>query len=367
MELNDYRLLGRSGLRVSPLCLGAMTFGDGGSGRNADSAADSTAMLELYAEAGGNFIDAANIYNYGRAEEIVGDFIAGDRANFVVASKYSMGMVEGQPNSGGNHRKNMMESVASSLQRLGTDYLDLFWVHIWDFRTPVEEVMRGLDDLVRQGRVHYVAISNAPAWKVAQANAVAEQRGWTPFIAYQGEHSLIDRSVDREIRPMCFELGLTLMPWSPLAGGLLTGKYTDDDMGPPDPAAMKTGARKAQLQATGAINERNLEIVTVVRRIAEATDATLSQVALAWLLARSGRPLPVVGARTVEQLKDNLGCLDVALSAEQIAELDEVSAIELGYPHRLYTSTMLRNFLVDRQSKVEAGFDVYDTALTRAR
>ncbi len=367
MVLNDYRLLGRSGLRVSPLCLGTMTFGDGGSGRNADSAAESTAMLALYAEAGGNFIDTANIYNYGRSEEIVGNFIAGERANFVVASKYTMGMVEGQPNSGGNHRKNMMESVTSSLQRLGTGYLDLLWVHIWDFRTPVEEVMRGLDDLVRQGRVHYAAISNAPAWKVAQANTLAEQRGWTPFVAYQGEHSLIDRSVDREIRPMCFELGLTLMPWSPLAGGLLTGKYTESDSGPPDPAVMKTGARKAQLQATGAINARNLEIVAAVRRVADAADATPSQVALAWLLARQGRPLPVIGARTVDQLKDNLGCLDVALSADQVAELDDASAIELGYPHRLYTSTMLRNMLVDRQSRVEGGFDVYATALTRAR
>jgi aryl-alcohol dehydrogenase-like predicted oxidoreductase len=360
VALDDYRLLGRSGLRVSPLSLGTMTFGDGGNGRNADSEAVSREMLEVYADAGGNFIDTANIYNFGRSEEIVGDFIANQRQSFVVGSKYSMGMVEGAPNASGNHRKNMMEAVSASLDRLGTDYLDLLWVHIWDFRTPIEEVMRGLDDLVAQGRVHYIAVSNAPAWKVAEANTLARQRGWTPFIAYQGEYNLIDRSIDRDVGPMCHELGLTLMPWSPLANGLLTGKYTAADMGPPDPAMMKTGGRKVLLQAQGLINERNLSVANAVQTVAAELGATASQVALAWLLSRPGRPLPVVGARTVEQLKDNLGCLTVELNEQQLAQLDEVSAIDLGYPHRLYKSRVLRNMLVDKGTKIEAGFGVYE-------
>ncbi len=360
MALDDYRLLGRSGLRVSPLSLGTMTFGDGASGRDADSEAVSREMLELYADGGGNFIDTANIYNFGRSEEIVGDFITKQRQDFVVGSKYSMGMVAGAPNASGNHRKNMMEAVTASLARLGTDYLDILWVHIWDFRTPIEEVMRGLDDLVAQGRVHYIAVSNAPAWKVAEANTLARQRGWTPFIAYQGEYNLIDRSVDRDVGPMCHELGLTMMPWSPLANGLLTGKYTAADMGPPDPQMMKSGGRKVMLQAQGLINERNLAVVNAVQEIATEVDATASQVALAWLLSRPGRPLPVVGARTVDQLKDNLGCLAIELNEQQVAVLDEVSTIDLGYPHRLYSSRMLRSMLVDKQTKIEGGFEVYD-------
>ena len=361
MALDNYRLLGRSGLRVSPLSLGTMTFGDGG-GRNAENEAVCRAMLEAYADAGGNFIDTANIYNFGRSEEIVGDFIRGQRENFVVASKYSMGMVEGAANASGNHRKNMMEAVAASLGRLGTDYLDLIWVHIWDFRTPVEEVMRGLDDLVTRGQVHYVAVSNAPAWKVAEANTFARERGWTPFIAYQGEYNLVDRTVERDVGPMCHELGLTLMPWSPLANGLLTGKYSAADGVAPDPEQMRTGGRKVMLQAQGAINERNLAIVTALKNIAVEHDATPSQVALAWLLSRPGRPLPVVGARTVDQLRDNLGCLEVELSIEQSSQLDDVSAIELGYPHRLFASQMLRRVLVDKQTNIEGGFDVFQTS-----
>ena len=296
MQLDDYRMLGASGLRVSPLCLGAMTFGDG-DGRSADEQT-SIAMLQEYAERGGNFIDTANIYNYGRSEEIVGRFLSGQRSHFVVGSKYSMAMEPGKPNTGGNHRKNMIESVEASLRRLHTEYLDLLWLHVWDFRTPVEEVMRGLDDLVRAGKVLYAAVSDTPAWKVAEANTLAKLRGWSPFVAYQAEYSLVERTSDREIRPMCAEHGLTLMPWSPLGNGLLTGKYSRSDMGPPDPEEMRKGSRKAMLQVTGAFNERNLAIIDALAEIAAACNASPSQVALAWLLDRPVGRYPLSARET---------------------------------------------------------------------
>ena len=359
MQLDEYRLLGRSGLRVSPLCLGAMTFGDE-DGRSAGPEV-SRQIMEAYGDRGGNFIDTANIYSYGRSEELIGEFIADRRSRYVIATKYSMTMEEGQPNSGGNHRKNMIESVEASLKRLRTDYIDLLGLHIWDFRSPLDEVMRALDDLVRSGKVFYGAVSDTPAWKVAAANTMAELRGWTPFIAYQAQYNLIERTSDREIRPMCAEHGLTLMPWSPLANGLLSGKYSRVDMGPPDPGEIKTGSRRGQLQAMGAFNEHNMNVLDVLKGVAENVDASVSQVALAWLLARPGRPLPIIGARTLTQLEDNLGCLTVELSAEHVARLDEVSAIDSGFPNQLYESVMLRNRLVDRNTAVEGGFAVkYD-------
>ena len=359
MKLDDYRLLGCSGLRVSPLSLGAMTFG-ADAGRTVGPE-ESRRVLEHYAEQGGNFIDTANIYSYGASERIVGDFIKADRSHFVVASKYSMGMAEGEPNASGNQRKNMMESVEASLERLGTDYLDLYWVHVWEFRTPVAEVMRGLDDLVRQGKVHYVAISDAPAWKVSEANTLARCQGWTPFIAMQAEYNLIDRSAERDLIPMCRDHDIAVLPWSPLANGLLTGKYSRADMGAPDPAELQQGTRKAGLQVSGALNERNLTIVDAVTEVAGAVGATPSQVALAWLLQQPGRPLPIIGARTLEQLQDNLGCLSLTLSAEQLQQLDDASAIEPGFPNRLYKNARLRNMLIDRNARVEGGFStLYD-------
>ncbi|MBK6596875.1 MAG: aldo/keto reductase [Proteobacteria bacterium] len=358
MQLNHYRLLGNSGLRVSPISLGAMTFGDG-TGRNA-SRADSLAMLEHYATQGGNFIDTANIYNFGESEQIVGEFIQRDRSRFVVASKYTMGMVEGQPNASGNHRKNMRESVDASLKRLDTDYIDLYWLHMWEFRTPVAEVMRALDDLVRAGKVLYVAVSDTPAWKIAEANTLAECRGWTPFIAMQAEYHLIDRTAERELVPMCRDQNITVMPWSPLASGLLSGKYSRADIGAPASADQRAG-RKTGLQLSGAINDRNLAIVDVVRKIATSIDATPSQVALAWLLAQPGRPLPIIGARTMAQLTDNLGSLQVTLDTAQLAELNEISQFQPGFPNKLYRNKRLRNMLVDRDAAIESGFqELYD-------
>ncbi|MCB1623014.1 MAG: aldo/keto reductase [Pseudomonadales bacterium] len=358
MQLNEYRQLGNSGLRVAPIALGTMTFGDG-VGRNA-SRADSLRMLELYTKQGGNFIDTANIYNYGESEKIVGEFIRSDRSRYVVGTKYSMGMIEGQPNSGGNHRKNMRESVDASLRRLGTDYIDLYWLHMWEFRTPVAEVMRALDDLVCAGKVLYVAVSDTPAWKITEANTLATCRGWTSFIAMQAEYHLIDRTAERELVPMCRDQNVAIMPWSPLASGLLSGKYGRADLGAPA-AADQAAGRKAGLQMAGAINERNLAVVDVVGKIAKQAGATPSQVALAWLLAQAGRPLPIVGARTIEQLTDNLDALQLTLDPAQLTELNEISRIEPGFPNKLYKNKRLRNMLLDRGTTIEGGLpNLYD-------
>src|SRR5271156_6557421 len=218
-----YRLLGKSGLRVSEVSLGTMTFGDEwgwGSPK-----AEAQKVYETYREAGGNFIDTANFYTNGTSESFLGEFVQGHRPSVVLATKYTNANPSTDPNASGNHRKNMMQAVEESLKRLRTDYIDLYWVHIWDHITPVEEVMRGLDDLVRQGKVLYVGISDAPAWWVAQANTLAELRGWTQFIGLQLEYSLIERTVERELIPMAKALNLGVLAFSPLAGGFLTGKY----------------------------------------------------------------------------------------------------------------------------------------------
>ena len=218
-----YKLLGKSGLRVSELALGTMTFGEEwGWGASKE---ECHKMFDAYAHAGGNFIDTANRYTEGTAERIIGELIAADRAHFVLASKYTLKMRNGDPNYCGNHRKNMVQSLEASLKRLHTDYLDLFWVHAWDFLTPVEEVMRGLDDLVRAGKVLYIGISDTPAWVIAQANTMAELRGWTSFVGMQAQYSLIERTPERELLPMARALDIGVLPWGILGAGVLSGKY----------------------------------------------------------------------------------------------------------------------------------------------
>ncbi len=227
-QLDRYRLLGRSGLRVSPLCLGTMTFGtEWGWGADRET---SRAIFNAYAERGGNFIDTANFYTKGTSERLVGECMADARERFVLATKFTLNMRPGDPNAGGNHRKCMIQSVEASLRRLNTDYIDLYWLHAWDGTTPVDEVMRGLDDLVRAGKILYVAVSDTPAWKIAQCNTLAELRGWSRFIALQVEYNLALRDVERDLVPMAIELGLGVLPWSPLASGLLSGKYTRADL-----------------------------------------------------------------------------------------------------------------------------------------
>jgi aryl-alcohol dehydrogenase-like predicted oxidoreductase len=317
-----YRLLGRSGLRVTELCLGAMTLSDGG-GWTA-SADESKKIFTAYVDAGGNFIDTANNYSLGLSERLIGEFISERRDQFVVATKYTSLTRREDPNSGGNHRKSLVAAVEGSLERLGTDYIDLLWVHVWDGVTPVEEVMRGLDDLISAGKVLYIGVSDVPAWVVAQANTLAELRGWTPFVGLQGEYSLIERSAERDLAPMANELGLTLLAWGALGGGLLSGKYQEGN-----------GSGQGRLSAgSSRLTPRNMAIVDEVVKVAAELDASPAQVALNWLGAkRDPAVIPIVGARTANQVKENLASLDLELSDDQIERLNQVSEIDLGFPH----------------------------------
>ncbi|MGJ7566994.1 aldo/keto reductase [Variovorax sp. GB1R11] len=336
MKLDNYLTLGRSGLRVSPMSLGTMTFGsDWGWGADA---VESRRMFDLYLERGGNFIDTANFYTNGSSEKLLGQFIAERRESVVLATKYTLNMQPGNPNAGGNHRRNMVRSVEASLKRLGTDYIDLLYLHIWDNLTPIDEVMRGFDDLVRSGKVLYAGISDTPAWQVARMQTLADLRGWTPLVALQIEHSLIERTVERELLPMAHELGLGVMAWSPLGSGVLSGKYTRADLaqmkGATSGTAGVSGTRKDLVAINGALSGRTLDIADVVAQIAKEQGRSSAQIALAWLLHRSAPTvMPIVGARTFAQFKDNLGALDVELDASALQRLDAVSAVPMGFPH----------------------------------
>jgi aryl-alcohol dehydrogenase-like predicted oxidoreductase len=323
----QYRLLGHSGLRVSEFALGTMTFGeDYGWGTAKD---ESRRIFDAFREAGGNFLDTANIYTGGTSETFLGEFIAGQRQNVVLATKYSNSNPATDPNAAGNHRKCMVQTLEASLRRLRTDYIDLFWMHVWDQLTPVEEVMRGLDDLIRQGKVLYVGASNAPAWWIAQANTIAALRGWSPFVGLQIEYSLIERSAERELLPMCRALGLGVTAWSPLAGGVLSGKYQT--------------AEGSQSRFTNAIMRQFMPepqtaepVVAALRTVAGQTGRSLAQVALAWLRYRPQPIIPIVGARKLSQLQDNLASLELSLSPEQVRLLDDARRIEMGVPYDFY-------------------------------
>ncbi|SRR5581483_5289362 len=329
----NYKLLGKSGLRVSEISLGTMTFGeDWGWGANKD---ESRKMFDRFAAAGGNFIDTADGYTNGTSERMVGEFAASDRERFVIATKYSFNSKPGDPNGGGNHRKHMVEALHGSLKRLGTDYVDLYWVHAWDELTPIEEVMRGLDDVVRAGKVLYVGISDAPAWWIARANTLAECRGWTPFVGLQIEYNLIERTPERELLPMADALGVGVTAWSPLASGLLTGKYA------------KVSTEEKRLEKAPSFqkqSERNLAIANAVVEVAKEAGKSPAQVALNWLRARAG-VIPIIGARKFSQFEDNMHCLDWSLDARHVARLDEVSRIELGFPLDFLHRKEVREFL----------------------
>ncbi|MGD0423247.1 MAG: aldo/keto reductase [Candidatus Bathyarchaeia archaeon] len=339
-----FHLLGQSGLRVSELCLGTMTFGeDWGWGASKE---ECRAIFNHYVDCGGNFIDTANGYTNGTSERIVGELIGPDREKFVVATKYSFPTARGDPNSGGNHRKSMIRSLEGSLKRLGTDYIDLFWLHAWDFTTPIEEVMRALDDLVSSGRVLYVGVSDTPAWIVSRANMLADLRGWSPFVALQIEYNLIERTPERDLLPMARSLGMTVTPWGVLASGVLTGKYNN---APPATNRSEGGAER-RLDAASAINdekvnERNLGIASVVVEVAKEIGCSPSQVALAWLRTRPGSIVPILGARRLDQIRDNMSCLDVTLPNPYLRRLDEVSRIDLGFPHSFLASPVRRDRL----------------------
>src|SRR4029453_15502866 len=332
-----YRLLGKSGLRVSELCLGTMTFGEEwGWGSSKDEARK---IFDAFREAAGNFVDTANLYTNGTSESFLGEFMQGHRESVVMATKYTNTAPGKDPNAGGNQRKNMVQAVEASLKRLRTDYIDLYWVHAWDQITPVEEVMRGLDDLVRQGKVLYVGISDAPAWWIDKANTLATLRGWSPFVGLQIEYSLIERTVERELIPMAEALDLGVTAWSPLSSGVLTGKY--HGQGFSEGGRMSSDMLKEFMPE----EQRAMRIVAAVKAVADEVGRSMAQVALAWLRYRPVPVIPIVGARKLSQVKDNLASSGVSLSAKQLKTLDEASRIELGFPHEFYTRDMVRGLV----------------------
>jgi aryl-alcohol dehydrogenase-like predicted oxidoreductase len=335
----NYRLLGNSGLRVSEAALGTMTFGDDwgwGSAKN-----EARKVYDAFREAGGNFIDTANIYTNGTSESFLGEFMEGHRQGVVLATKYTNAFPGTDPNAAGNQRKNMMQAAEASLKRLKTDYIDLYWVHIWDQITPVEEVMRGLDDLVRAGKVLYTGISDAPAWWIAQANTLACFRGWSPFVGLQIEYSLIERTVERELIPMARVLNIGVTAWSPLAGGVLTGKYHGhgvSSVSPGEQARMNTDMAKGFMPEP----QRAGRVVAAVKSVSDDTGRSMAQVAFAWLRYRPVPVIPIIGARKLSQLQENLASFNLTLSADQLKTLDEASAIEPGFPYELYAKAMAR-------------------------
>jgi aryl-alcohol dehydrogenase-like predicted oxidoreductase len=320
-----YKLLGKSGLRVSELCLGTMTFGeDWGWGSSKE---ESRKVYDAFLAAGGNFIDTANVYTKGHSEVIIGDHIAHDRSKrdrLVLATKFSGNLYVGDPNGGGSNRKSVVAACEQSLRRLRTDYIDLYWLHNWDPLTPIEETMATLHDLVRSGKVRYIGVSDTPAWKVAQAQLIAQFRGWAPFVGLQIEYSLLERTVEGELMPMARELGLGVTPWSPLRSGVLSGKYTRRNAGSVQPD-------RGPLAASY-LDERSYTVIDQLERIAAELDSTVARVALAWVQARPGVSSTIIGARRMGQLEDNLEALELKLTAEQTARLDTLTAPVLNFP-----------------------------------
>jgi aryl-alcohol dehydrogenase-like predicted oxidoreductase len=350
-QLARYRLLGNSGLRVSPLCLGAMTFGtDWGFGTDL---AESRLMVDAFAAKGGNFIDTANNYTNGSSETFLGEILQHRRDRFVLATKYSLNTDPTNPNAGGNHRRSMVRAIEASLTRLGTDYIDLYWLHAWDYRNSIEEVMRALDDLVRQGKILHIGLSDTPAWVVSEGNSIAKLRGWSPVSAIQIEYNLVERTAEADLLPMAWHHKITPMAWSPLAGGALSGKYSQGEH-----QANDDSARQEMLRTMGQLNDRTLGIADVVKQVATEVNRTSSQVALNWLLQQPSKPIPIVGARKLAHLEDNLGALDFTLSAEHLHKLNEVSSFKLPFPHNFMATDMYHN-VVDGKNSIESGFSVY--------
>lgn len=331
-----YKLLGRSGLRVSELCLGTMTFGtEWGWGTDKQ---ESERIFQTFTEAGGNFIDTANIYTDGTSEKWIGEFIGRGRNYYVLSTKYTLSMDKDDVNASGNHRKNLVQSVEASLRRLQTDYIDVFWVHAWDFTTRVDEVMRALDDLVRDGKILYIGVSNTPAWIISKANTMANLRGWTPFVALQVEYNLAQRSAERDIFPMARHLDIAICPWGILAAGVLTGKYE---------AGAENGSGK-RLQGRQ-ISSQEHKIAQEIRSICEECGCDPVHVAMNWVRQRKQVVSPVMGVRTVEQLKQNIACLDYDLQPEHVERLNKVSAIDLGFPHDFLRQESVREMVYGRR------------------
>jgi aryl-alcohol dehydrogenase-like predicted oxidoreductase len=334
MPLNHYVTLGRSGLRVSPLCLGAMTFGeDWGWGSDVPTTGR---IIDAYLDRGGNFLDTANVYTKGHSEKIIGDHLgrhASKRDRVVLATKFMSNLFPGDPNGGGASRKAIMGACEESLRRLRTGYIDLYWMHFADPYTPVEETIRTLEDLVRDGKVRYLGFSDTPAWKCVQAQMTAERFGWAPLVALQIEYNLLQRTVEGDLIPMAIEMGMGVTPWSPLKGGVLTGKYRKET------AAETAKAGRGEWVSRG-LNDRAYAVVDVLRGVAAEAGCSPSQAAIAWLLEKRGVSSVIIGARTMEQLDDNLGAAEVRLSAEQVSRLDDATTPTLPFPHEFLKNIM---------------------------
>jgi aryl-alcohol dehydrogenase-like predicted oxidoreductase len=333
MQLDSFRTLGRSGLRVSPLSLGTMIFGD--SSRGADEET-SHRIIDRYLAAGGNALDTANAYTAGRSEEIIGRYLAGHpglRDRLVIATKFAGNMFPGDPNGGGAGRKAVMQQVDHSLRRLDTDYIDLYWQHNWDRHTPLEETVSTLNDLVRAGKVRYTGLSDTPAWAVARAATIDEFRGWAPVAAIQVEYSLLQRTTEGELFGIARELGLGVTPWSPLAGGVLSGKYSREDTSPADSGRARYAARR--------LTEKTFNLLDALRRIGGELGAPVAAVALAWVRQQAEVTSTIIGARTVEQLESNLSSLEVTIPDQQLAELDKLTAPQLDFPADILTAMII--------------------------
>ncbi len=334
MSLTEYRTLGRSGLVVSPMALGTMTFGTPNWGADETAA---RAIFDAYRDAGGNFVDTADVYASGRSEEMVGRMIAdtGSRDDIVLATKFSFNGGanpvdpqdtgrRGNPNAGGNGAKNIHRALEASLRRLGTDYVDLYWMHIWDGVTPVEEIVETLGGLVRAGRIRYYALSDMPAWVAMKAATIAAIRGVPGPVAMQVAYSLVDRDIEREHVPVAREAGMGVMPWSPLAGGFLTGKYRRD-------APREGRLGKPNPLGDSKFTDANWAVLDVLRSVAEEVGRTPAEVALAWLAARPGVASIVIGASRPDQLASNVAALDVVLTPGQSLRLTEAGAPVPGF------------------------------------
>jgi aryl-alcohol dehydrogenase-like predicted oxidoreductase len=319
----ELRTFGSTGIRVSELCLGAMTFG-----READEAT-STAMVDRFIEAGGNFVDTADVYSDGVSEEITGRILKDKREEIVLATKVRFPTGPG-PNDVGSSRRHIRLGVEASLRRLGTEWIDLYQLHCWDARTPLDETISTLDDLVHEGKVRYVGASNFTAWQLMKALGIAALRGWEPFVSLQPEYSLVTRDIERELLPLCRSEGLAVLPWSPLAGGILTGKYEKDaDL----PQNTRGGDADEPITFTYRLDERAWKVVDAVKSAAEQIGKTPAQVALNWVLHRRGVTAPIIGARNIEQLDANIGATGWQLEDEQGKALAWASAFPRGYPY----------------------------------
>jgi aryl-alcohol dehydrogenase-like predicted oxidoreductase len=339
MKLNEYLTLGRTGLRVSPLTLGTMTFAND---RWGSDDATSRAIFDRYVADGGNVMDCADVYSGGKSEELLGRFVtdSGLRDKLVIATKYTFNPQDGNPNSGGNSRKNLYRAVESSLRRLKVDYIDLYWMHVWDTVTPVEEVVDSLTTLVREGKIRYYGFSDVPAWYAAKAQTVAHYTAREPAAALQMEYSLVERTIEREHVPAAQELGMGICPWSPLASGFLAGKYTRDK-GPQSSQGSRLEVLKnANNPAFKKFTERNWQILDSLLEVAKAISRPAAQVALNWVVTQPGVTSTIIGATRVSQLEDNLAALSFEVPAELRGKLNAVSELEPAHPYMFFSGIL---------------------------